>query len=40
MKLFIAPQRVNLQLRRKLILASPEAFLIASYEALQSSIES
>jgi len=32
MKLFIASQRANLQLRQKLIKASPEAFLMALLE--------
>jgi len=40
MKLFITLHRANSQLRLKLIIASPEAFLIASHEALRSSIES
>jgi len=40
MKLFIASQRANLQLHLKLIIASLEAFLIASHEALHSYTES
>jgi len=40
MKLYIALQRANLQLRLRLIITSPETFLIASHEALHSSIES
>jgi len=40
MKLFITTQRANLQLHLHLIIALPEAFLIASHKAFHSYAES